>query len=117
MECMGTGVGRQEDLAQVCYDRLTPEQIEDFEKLPPSMIMHYQGFPDFVICHGSPWKTNESMREDYEYIDELTKRLETELTICAHFHIQSQYIRKSDTVYDVGGNQREMGNRIHYSAV
>ena len=84
------------------YDRLTPEQIEDFEKLPPSMIMHYQGFPDFVICHGSPWKTNESMREDYEYIDELTKRLETELTICAHFHIQSQYIRNGKQVINPG---------------
>ena len=84
------------------YDRLTPEQIEDFEKLPPSMIMHYQGFPDFVICHGSPWKTNESMREDYEYIDELTKRLETELTICAHFHIQSQYMRNGKQVINPG---------------
>jgi hypothetical protein len=38
-------------MQKAAYDRLTPEQIEDFEKLPPSMIMHYQGFPDFVICH------------------------------------------------------------------
>ena len=89
-------------MQKAAYDRLTPEQIEDFEKLPPSMIMHYQGFPDFVICHGSPWKTNESMREDYEYIDELTKRLETELTICAHFHIQSQYIRNGKQVINPG---------------
>ena len=52
--------------------------------------------------YGSPWKTNESMREDYEYIDELTKRLETELTICAHFHIQSQYIRNGKQVINPG---------------
>ncbi len=71
------------------YNHLTLEQIKNFEKMPISMTMRYQGFPDFVIFHGSPWKTNESMREDYDYIDELTKRLETELTICAHFHIQS----------------------------
>ena len=62
----------------------------------------YQGFPDFVICHGSPWKTNESMREDYDYIDELTKRLETELTICAHFHIQSKYTRNGKLVINPG---------------
>ncbi len=43
------------------YDRLTREQIEQFEKMPVSMKMNYPGLPAFVICHGSPWKTNESM--------------------------------------------------------
>ena len=84
------------------YNHLTLEQIENFEKMPISMTMRYQGFPDFVICHGSPWKTNESMREDYDYIDELTKRLETELTICAHFHIQSKYTRNGKLVINPG---------------
>ena len=84
------------------YERLAPEQIKAFEKMPVSMTMRYSGFPAFVICHGSPWKTNESMREDYDYIDELTKRLETEMTICAHFHIQSQYIRNGKRVINPG---------------
>ena len=84
------------------YNHLTLEQIENFEKMPISMTMRYQGFPDFVICHGSPWKTNESMREDYDYIDELTKRLETELTICAHFHIQSKFTRNGKLVINPG---------------
>ncbi|MBP5727276.1 MAG: metallophosphoesterase, partial [Clostridia bacterium] len=47
-------------------------------------------------------KTNESMREDYDYIDDLTKRLETELTICAHFHIQSKYTRNGKLVINPG---------------
>ena len=51
------------------YDRLTREQIEQFEKMPVSMKMNYPGLPAFVICHGSPWKTNESMREDFDYIE------------------------------------------------
>ena len=84
------------------YGHLAPEQIECFEKMPVSLKMHYQGYPDFVICHGSPWKTNESLREDYDYIDELTKRLETELTICAHFHIQSKYTRNGKLVVNPG---------------
>ena len=84
------------------YSRLTPEQIESFEKMPLSMTMRYPGFPDFVICHGSPWKTNESMREDYDYIGELTRRLETELTVCAHFHIQSKYTRNGKQVVNPG---------------
>lgn len=84
------------------YDRLTPEQIKAFEKMPVSMTMRYPGLPAFVICHGSPWKANESLREDYDYIDELTKRLETELTLCAHFHIQSQYTRHGKRIVNPG---------------
>lgn len=84
------------------YDRLAPEQIREFEKMPASMTMRYPGFPAFVICHGSPWKTNESMREDFDYIDELTKRLETGLTVCAHYHIQSRYTRNGKTVINPG---------------
>ena len=84
------------------YDRLAPEQIEEFEKMPVSQTIHREGFPDFVICHGSPWRTNESMREDCGDIDELTKRLETELTICAHFHIQCKYTRNGKTVINPG---------------
>lgn len=84
------------------YERLAPEQIGEFEKLPVSATVRWPGFPAFVICHGSPWKTTESMREDYDYIDGLTKRLETELTICAHFHIQSRYTRNGKRVVNPG---------------
>ena len=92
------------------YERLAPEQIEAFEKMPISMTMRYSGFPAFVICHGSPWKTNESMREDYDYIDELTKRLETEITICAHFHMQSQYSRNGKLIINPGSVGLPLGS-------
>lgn len=84
------------------YERLTSDQIEWFEKMPIAKTIHYPGYPPFVICHGSPWKTNEGLREDYDYIDEKTKLLETELTICAHFHIQSEYIRNGKRVVNPG---------------
>lgn len=92
----GTGM-----LAYV-YDRLTPEQIDAFARLPIARTMEYPGFPPFVICHGSPWKVNESLREDYDYIDERTKLLETELTVCAHFHIQCAYTRHGKRVVNPG---------------
>ncbi len=84
------------------YDRLTSEQIQAFEELPISKVMKYEGMPDFVICHGSPFKVNESLREDYDYIDDLTRKLETELTICAHFHVQSEYTRNGKCVVNPG---------------
>lgn len=84
------------------YDRLTPRQIEAFERMPIAMKLSYPPLPDFTICHGSPWKTSESLREDYDYIDEKTRLLETELTICAHFHIQSAYTRNGKRVINPG---------------
>ena len=84
------------------YDRLTPEQIHSFEEMPITKLMKYDGMPEFVICHGSPFKANESLREDYDYIDSLTQKLETELTICGHFHIQSQYVRNGKRIINPG---------------
>ena len=92
----GTGM-----LAYV-YERLSSERIDAFEEMPIAKVMRYSGMPAFVICHGSPWKTNESMREDYGYIDEKTKQLQTELTVCAHFHIQCKYMRNGKRVINPG---------------
>ena len=92
------------------YDRLAPDEIEAFAGMPVSMTIRCPGLPAFVICHGSPWKTDESMREDYGYIDELTQRLETALTVCAHFHIQSQYTRNGKRVINPGAVGMPLGS-------
>lgn len=84
------------------YDRLTAEQIHAFEEMPITKLMKYEGMPDFVICHGSPFKVNESLREDYDYIDSLTRKLVTEVTVCGHFHIQSQYVRNGKRIINPG---------------
>ena len=89
-------------ILQYVYDRLDDSRIRWFEQMPVAKVMEYPGLPAFVICHGSPWKVNESMREDYSYIDELTRKLETELTVCGHFHIQSRYMRNGHTVINPG---------------
>lgn len=89
-------------MLKYAYDRLEERDIEWFEQMPISRRMKYPELPEFVICHGSPWRANEDMREDYDYIDELTKKLETELTICGHFHIQCQYVRHAKRIVNPG---------------
>lgn len=84
------------------YDRLKDYEIEFFETMPIAKRMEYPDLPPFVICHGSPWKNKESMSEEHEYIDGLTKKLETELTICAHFHVQSAYRRHGKRIVNPG---------------
>ena len=90
------------------YDRLTPAQIEAFGKMPVSMTLRFPGFPDFVICHGSPWHTDESLREDLA--EAPVRRLETELTLCGHFHIQSLYIREGKRVVNPGAVGMPIGS-------
>ena len=89
-------------MLRYAYDRLTPDQIERFRRMPISRVMQYKGMPGFTICHGSPFRANQSLREDYDYIDDVTKELGTELTLCAHFHIQTQYIRNGKRVVNPG---------------
>ena len=89
-------------ILQYVYARLDDSRIRWFEQMPIAKVMTYPGLPALVICHGSPWKVNESMREDDSYIDELTRKLETELTVCGHFHIQSRYMRNGHIVINPG---------------
>ena len=84
------------------YEHLTPEDIAWFAGMPIAKTVRFPGLPPFVICHGSPWKVEESLREDYAYIDERTAQLGTELTVCAHFHIQSAYTRHGRRVVNPG---------------
>lgn len=89
-------------MLKYAYDRLSKSEIEWFEELPISRQMEYPDLPAFVICHGSPWKSNEDLRKDCDHIDELTPKLETELTICGHFHVQCQYTKHGRRIVNPG---------------
>ena len=84
------------------FDRLTGEDIDFFERMPISAVVHHDGLPDLTVCHGSPFQVNQSMRSDYAYIDGLVLRLPTALTVCGHFHIQTDYVRNGKRVVNPG---------------
>jgi len=84
------------------YDRLEEKDFLFFESMPISMDIKYEGLPAFTVCHGSPLKANQSMREDYKYIDGLLSQIDAETIICAHFHIQTNYTRNNKTVINPG---------------
>ena len=89
-------------MLQYSYTHLSEDQIKVFENMPIAKTMQYDNMPPFVICHGSPFKVNEDLREDYDNINDLTERLETELTICAHTHIQAEFVRNGKRVVNPG---------------
>lgn len=84
------------------YENLTDNDIDSFEAMPISKEMKYEGFPKFTVCHGSPFKVNQSMRSDYDYIDNLITQIETDIVICGHFHIQTEYVRKGKIILNPG---------------
>lgn len=43
------------------YDQLNDDDIDMFEAMPIEMTLKYDGLPRFTICHGSPFKVNQSM--------------------------------------------------------
>lgn len=84
------------------YERLSDKNIDFFENMPISKEMQYEGFSPFIVCHGSPDKVNQSMRSDYDYINQIVKDLKVNLIICGHFHIQTQYERKGILIVNPG---------------
>lgn len=84
------------------YDQLNDDDIDMFEAMPIEMTLKYDGLPRFTICHGSPFKVNQSMRPDYEYIDNLLENMPSNLIICGHFHIQTDYVRNDVRVINPG---------------
>ena len=84
------------------YDHLTDQEIDLFENMPIAKDMKYDGLPAFTICHGSPVKVNQSMRPDYDYIDELLENISAELILCGHFHIQTEDVRNRTRVINPG---------------
>lgn len=84
------------------YSQLTGADIDWFESMPIAQTVNTPGCPDFIACHGSPFRANESMRPAHDYIDELTARIPASLIICGHFHIQTAYERSGKTVINPG---------------
>lgn len=84
------------------FDRLSSEDIDFFEKMAITKKIQYEGYPPFVICHGSPFKVNQSMRPDHRDIEDLLNKVDVNFVICGHFHIQMDYMRKGVRVINPG---------------
>lgn len=84
------------------YENLTDEDIDSFERMDITKQIRIEGFPEFTVCHGSPFRVNQSMRPDFDYIDELTARLPAQLTLCGHFHSKVDYTRNGNRVINPG---------------
>lgn len=88
------------------YERLTEEDLDFFESMPFVKMLDYEGYPKIILCHGSPYKVNESLRIEHGYVDEVlvkvAREIDSKMILCGHFHIQTEYERQGITVINPG---------------
>ncbi len=68
------------------YEHLTLEDIEWFQRMPESMMVHTHGAESFEICHGSLQTNRCLLLPDSPEWEETFSTMKTNLLLCAHSH-------------------------------
>lgn len=72
------------------YERLKDRDWELFERLPITMKVSIEGFPDIICAHGSPDNARELLElwenRVYSWLD----RIDTDYLLCAHTHFPGE---------------------------
>ena len=84
------------------YNNLTAKDLKFFEDLPMNQKVELKGYESFLICHGSPYKINETMIPNSERIYEIMDYSETRMIICGHTHEQWKTTYKGKVVLNPG---------------
>ncbi len=84
------------------FERLREKDLDFMARMPIAQTVRFDGYPELLLCHGSPFRVNESMRPDLPGTDALTARITAPLVLCGHFHIQVQYERNGVQVLNPG---------------
>jgi len=72
---------------------LTKIDLDWFSQMPISQVIHTEGAPDFMICHGSPVSANDRMlgSKNREHREEVVSSITQKLLLCGHSHRQELY--------------------------
>ncbi|OGG39856.1 hypothetical protein A2118_02600 [Candidatus Kaiserbacteria bacterium GWA2_50_9] len=101
----GSGVSR-------ALEKLTAVQIQELLALPKTREVTIDGLT-FILCHGSPWDTNEYIYPDAD--EEVLRKCASEkadFILLGHTHRPFVYAREGKVVLNPGsvGQPRDIGN-------
>ncbi len=68
------------------YENLTERDIEFFAAMPICLDVIYDGCPPLTACHGSPAKTRENIRYNYEVLSQYANEVRGDILLCGHTH-------------------------------
>lgn len=84
------------------FARLEERDLAFMADMPVMRRVRLDGCPELLLCHGSPFRVDQSMRPDGPHIDELTAKIDAPLVLCGHFHIQTSDERNGVRVINPG---------------
>lgn len=81
---------------------LTDKDMEFFKSLPIMLTVKNEGFPDIVICHGSPRKINEKLAINTQSLNEVVSETNSDYIICGHTHRKMETMCGATHVWNPG---------------
>lgn len=92
------------------YSQLTDEDVDFFEQLPISRRLDFEGVSSIIICHGSPFVSNENMVRGTKQIKDIVKKTDAPYILCAHTHRQWKWEWEGKTVINPGSVGLPLGS-------
>lgn len=92
------------------YGHLSDADIDFYEAMPIVKRMELAGYEPFIICHGSPFKTNEKMIFDTDRIREIMDSVEEKMIVCGHTHKQGKEEHNGKKVLNTGALGMALGS-------
>lgn len=73
------------------YERLSEEDLDWFESLPPTGMLSFEGMESIRLAHGSPFSTKELLDEGKDNTNTCLDKLDANYMLAGHTHRQMIY--------------------------
>lgn len=84
------------------YERLTTKDLNWFESLSTTKILHFSGTEPLRIAHGSPFSTRELLDKGTTNTKECLKKLDTTYLLTGHTHRQMSFSNEGKVIINPG---------------
>ncbi|MGL4346093.1 MAG: metallophosphoesterase family protein [Cellulosilyticaceae bacterium] len=84
------------------YNHLSKQDIDFFKSLLISQEIVIGDMPPIMLCHGSPYKSNQKLLANNDNTYEIMDLVDAPLILCGHTHIQNKIVHNGKTVLNPG---------------
>ncbi|MFA9464282.1 MAG: metallophosphoesterase [Velocimicrobium sp.] len=84
------------------YERLNKQDLDWFDSLTSTRILHFPDTEPIRLAHGSPYSTRELLDDEKENTKECLQRLDTKYLLAGHTHRQMSFGYKGKMIINPG---------------
>jgi putative phosphoesterase len=84
------------------YNSLSEKDMDFFAQLKISQEITIGEMEMITACHGSPFQSNEKLLPDNERTYDIMDRIESDIILCGHSHIQRKIVHNEKMVLNPG---------------